>query len=473
MAFERLERLLLANTGSSTPAEALVHLGTPSTSIAVLDDGVISSICHSSVGDNDETVFQACSISKPIAALAIMRLIEDGHFTLESTVSQLLPADVLDILIQGSPPSQKAMVEQITVDQLMSHTAGLSVHGFGGYSSSDKVPSTKDILLGRAPSNSLRVRLDLLPGLTFSYSGGGITVLEIILETVIGKPFPQILHEIVLEPLGMSRSSYGPLPESEKNAASAYFTGHVKADVSHHIQPELAAAGLWTTPTDLLKAVHAVQKSLKSDGFLKQATVKDMLTKRKGNVGLSWFISHDNIDFSHAGSNMPGFRCITAGFAKLGDKSVPEDCGYAIMTNSAEGTVILGKVGQAICYLNKWPLAPVTGSKVQETPLHDSQAPVGNFWKDYSGDWKDEDGNSYQIAEDNGEPALRYNKSGPIKLLPAATPGAQISSEETVLFVLEGLSLLLKLHDKDEKQLVTIDNGSDRTSRDLERVTGD
>jgi hypothetical protein len=115
----------------------------------------------------------------------------------------------------------------------------------------------------------------------------------------------------------------------------------------------------------------------------------------------------------------------------------------------------------------------VTGSKVQETPLHDSQAPVGNFWKDYAGDWKDEDGNSYQIAEDNGEPALRYNKSGPIRLLPAATPGAQNSSEETVLFVLEGLSLLLKLHDKDKKKLVTIDNGSDRTSRDLERVTGD
>lgn len=471
MAFKRLERLLLANTGSSSPAEALVHLGTPSTSIAVLDNGVIESVCHSSVGDNEETVFQACSISKPITALAIMRLIEDGHFTLESTISQLLPADVLDILTQGSPPSQKTMVEQITVEQLMSHTAGLSVHGFGGYSSSDKVPSTKDILLGRAPANSLRVKLDLLPGLTFSYSGGGITVLEIILETVIGKPFPQIMHDVVLEPLGMSRSSYGPLPDGEKNAASAYFTGHVKADVPHHIQPELAAAGLWTTPTDLLKAVHAVQKSLKGDGFLKQATVKDMLTKRKGNVGLSWFISHDNTDFSHAGSNNPGFRCVTAGFAKLGDQSIPEDCGYAVMTNSAEGTVILGKVGPALCYLNQWPLAPVIGSKVQETPLYDDEAAFGNLWKDYVCDWKDEDGNTYQITEDNGHPAMCFNTSGPIRMIPAATPGAQSPSGDTVLFVLEGSSLLLKLDEKDGQKLVKLENGSDRTSRNLERRT--
>lgn len=472
MAFERLERLLSANTGTSTPAEALVQLGTPSTSIAVLDNGVISSVCYSAVGDNDDTVFQACSISKPIAALAIMRLIEDGHFTLDSTIARLLPADVLDILTQGSPPSQKAMVEQITIEQLMSHTAGLSVHGFGGYSSSEKVPSTKDILLGRAPANSLRVRLDLLPGLTFSYSGGGITVLEIILETVTGNPFPQILHDVVLEPLGMNRSFYGHLPDNETNAASAHLTGHVKADAPHHIQPELAAAGLWTTPTDLLKAVHAVQKSLKGDGFLKQATVKDMLTKRKGNVGLSWFISHDNIDFSHSGSNNPGFRCVTAGFAKLGDQSVPKGCGYAIMTNSAEGTVLLSKIGQAICYLNKWPLAPVTGSKVQDTPLYDNEADSGSLWKAYVGDWKDEDGNSYQIAEEDSHPALWYNKSGPIRMLPAATPGAQNSSGNTGLFVLEGLSLLLKLDEKDGKKLVKVENGSDRTSRDLERVTG-
>ncbi|KAK0387565.1 hypothetical protein NLU13_3811 [Sarocladium strictum] len=466
MSLQRLENLLLANSGSLTPAQALAELGTPSTSIAVLENGAISSVCHSTVGDDDATVFQACSISKPITALAIMRLIDDGHFTLESTVSQLLPADILNILMEGSPASQKSIIEEITVGQLMSHTSGLSVHGFGGYSSPDKIPSTADILLGRSPANNLRVRLELLPGFTYCYSGGGITVLQIILESVMGMPFPKILQEVVLGPLGMNRSFYGRLPKDENNAASAYLTGHVRADTPHHVQPELAAAGLWTTPTDLLKAVRAVQQSLKGGGFLKQETAKDMLTRRKANMGLSWFISPNDTDFSHGGANNPGFRCIVSGFAQLGDQSVPDNCGYAIMTNSAEGDAVIGQLGQALCYLNEWPLASLTRNVTPVTPFGDIKRLTGDLWRSYTGGWKDCDGNVYQIAENDGEPFLYYNGLGPIRMVPAATPGARNATGDVVSFVLEGLKLLLKC----DQGILTVQDGEQRESRALERT---
>ncbi|KAH8178461.1 beta-lactamase domain-containing protein [Sarocladium implicatum] len=469
MSFQALEKIIIANSGSTTAAAALGELGTPSTSIAVLKDGDVSSVCHSTSGNNESTLFQACSISKPITALAIMRLVERGALSLESSISQLLPTKVLDILLEGSPDSQRSIIKNITVAQLMSHTAGLSVHGFGGYSSLSKPLSGADILRGRAPVNNLRVRLELLPGLSYSYSGGGITVLQIILETVTGKPFPELMQDLVLQPLDMNRSFYGPLPDGEDNFASAHHTGNVRADVAYHLQPELAAAGLWTTPTDLLKAIKAVQQSLAADGFLKKATVKDMLTKRKSTMGLSWFVSHDDIDFSHSGSNEPGYRCIVSGFAKLGQLPVPEDCGFAVMTNSAQGVAVMQKVGQALCYLHDWPMGAVTGAKIQDTPFWDEEAHLGDTWKSYVGDWQG-DGHSFQFVDESGNPVLYYDGVGPMRLLSAATPGARSPAGEVIFFVLEGHKLLLKLGYEGEEKSMTLENGEQKTAIELKRA---
>ena len=469
MSLRDLEKLILANSEATTAADALASLGTPSTSIAVLSDGEISSVCHSTVDNDDATLFQACSISKPITALAIMRLVERGELSLDSTISKLLPADTLAILLEGSPASQKTLIEGITVAQVMSHTAGLSVHGFGGYSSLDRIPSGTEILRGRAPVNNLRVRLELLPGLAFSYSGGGSTVLQIILETLMGKTFPDLMQDLVLKPLDMNRSFYGSVPDDENNFASAFLSDSVRADAAYHLQPEYAAAGLWTTPTDLLKAIRAVQQSLAGDGFLKKATAQEMLTKRMENVGLTWWISHDNIDFLHSGSNNPGFRCIVSGFAQLGESPCPPNCGLSVMTNSQEGLAVVGKIVQALCYLNRWPMATVTGSKIRDTPFWDEEAVLGETWKDYLGDWQS-DSNVFQIAESGGKPVLYYNKLGPIRLLPAATPGAQNAAGHAIFFVLEGLKLLLKLENKDGQDKVTLENGEQKNAVTLKRT---
>lgn len=132
--FDNLEALIRAGfPNCETPAKSFAQMGTPSLSIAVLEDGDVSSRCYSTVGDDTETIFQACSISKPITALAVMRLVDTGALTLNSTIGSLLRQDILDVMTDGCSSGQRELTEGITVKQLLSHTAGLSTPDFPGY----------------------------------------------------------------------------------------------------------------------------------------------------------------------------------------------------------------------------------------------------------------------------------------------------------------------------------------------------
>ena len=479
---KNIENLLLSNAPDcTTVADCVAKLGTPSISVAVLENGTTTSACYSTIGDDPDTIFQACSLSKPVASLAAMALVDQGLLTVDSTVKDLLPEETLRALTEDSPKSQHSMVENITVKQLMSHSAGLSVHGFGGYSKLDKLPaSANDILRGQYPVNNLRVRLELFPGTTASYSGGGITVLQIILEVLTKKDFPTLMQDLVLQPLGMSRSFYGPLPVSEKNAAKAYHTGYTPCSSEHHIEPELAAAGLWTTPTDLLKAIQAVQQSLEKDGFLKKKTAELLLTKTHddGNA-LSWFID-DTTGFYHTGANDPGFRCMFYGFAELGmNKKVekgeeekpaltaPKHSGIAVMVNSAEGYEACQRFFLAAGYLNKWPASKWLSNP--RLPLWDDKAPIGEKWSGYQGTWTDKLGNKFKLEKEgnDGKLSLWFNSAGSARLLPAAAPGAIRDNGDVTLFVLEGLSMLLKLKEEDGKKVLALVNTSDQDITDL------
>ncbi|KAJ6442162.1 FMP52 mitochondrial [Purpureocillium lavendulum] len=478
-----LEAIIRADQPSCvSTAACLAKLGTPTTSIAVLEDGAVSSRCFSTVGNNTETVFQACSISKPVTAMAIMKLIDEGKFTLQSTVAELLPEDVIEILTEDSPQSQRSMIEKITVKQLMSHTAGLSTHGFPGYptSSNDpKIPSAREVLRGRPPVNTMRVRLEGLPGQTFCYSGGGITVLQIILETVTGKDFPTLMRDIVLGPLGMTRSSYGGLRDGEQNAAAAHYTGYTPCEVDHRVNPEEAAAGLWTTPTDLLKVVQAVQTSLDGDdGFLNRNTARQMLTEVDSNMALSWFVpGKTKVMFEHGGSNDPGFRCSVTGFADLpggddSDVSAPRHCGVAIMTNSALGVPAVWKVGQAVAHLKRWP--QVLGSLSSELPTTPFVLPKespGRAWEPWVGKWTDGKHKFTIKADSDGRPMVDYDGLANIRLLPGAMPIARVAGEDEYrAFVLEGLELLLFFQVKDGEGKLVLKLPSVGKDKELKKV---
>lgn len=210
---------------------------------------------------NTSTLFQAASISKPLTALAVMKLVQDGKLNLDEDINTYLKTWKM-------PESQLTSKNKVTLRNLLSHTAGVTVHGFPGYSYEVETPTLIQILNGEPPANTGRIIVDMEPNTEFSYSGGGYTIVQQVLIDQLQKPFEEIMAELVLRPLGMTNSFYRSSPLNEKQCTNAT-AGH-KSDGSQvhhkrHIYPEMAAAGLWTTAEDLAKFAIEVQKSLKGE----------------------------------------------------------------------------------------------------------------------------------------------------------------------------------------------------------------
>ncbi|KAH8664417.1 beta-lactamase [Xylariales sp. PMI_506] len=422
--------------------------GTPSISIAVLDHGKLEARCFSTIGHDINTQFQACSISKPITCLAVMRLVDLGQLQLEDKIASSLPEAVVKSL---GPPS---LVWEITYEHVLSHTAGLSTHGFVGYASDP--PTAEDIILGKNPVNSSPVKLVGLPGQQWSYSGGGFTLLQIALEKITSKSFPDLMDDLVLRPLQMTDSYYGS-PKIQSKIAASYWNGVTPSTQWHHF-PELAAAGLWSTPSDLLKAIHAVQKSLNAGAgtFLKPATAKRMLTEIKSSVGLSWWApKNPGTVFGHTGSNDPGYRCLAVGLADLKGEATDflhEECGIAVMTNGAYGVKPAFEIVQAIQFLKGWP-EPIRAclQAGPSTPFKALDTEISAEWTKWEGAWS----NSWTVeAGEDGNPYARWGNLKPVELLPATILPEVYSEGESLDLVLDNISGMMRLGWKDGKRSI-------------------
>jgi len=237
----------------------LERFSVPGASWAVIEDGEITQTGTAGVIEAGgttavapNTLFQAASISKPVAVLAMLRLVDRGLLDLDEDVNQKLTS--------WQVPSLDGWQPRVTLRQLASHTAGMTVSGVPGYPYDEDVPTTLQVLNGVRPAYT-GVRVDLVPGTQFRYSGGGTLVMQQLLEDVTHKPFRELAQELVLQPLGMSDSDYAqPLPK-DRHARTA--TGHDELgnplEGRWHTYPQLATAGLWTTPTDLARFAIGVQ----------------------------------------------------------------------------------------------------------------------------------------------------------------------------------------------------------------------
>ena len=183
-------------------------LNTPAVSIAVINDGRIewaraygSLQAGGGAPADTASLFQAASVSKPVAVLGALLLAERGGVSLDADVNTYLRS-------WRVPENAHTAREKVTLRRIMSHNAGLTVHGFPGYAAGAPIPTTVQVLDGQAPANTGPVRVDTLPGSILRYSGGGMTVMQLMLEDVTGRPFPAFLRETVLLPLGMTHSSY-------------------------------------------------------------------------------------------------------------------------------------------------------------------------------------------------------------------------------------------------------------------------
>ena len=355
----RIEKGLLPGiviAGRPIPVKALAdrmaEFKTPGASAAVINGGVIEwargygvTEAGSTTAVTPQTLFQAASISKPVAALAALRLVEQGKLALDQDVNERLTSWKV-------PEHEFTKDEKVTLRRLLSHSAGLTVHGFGGYPAGDPLPSLIDILDGRNPANSAAVRVDVLPGSIWRYSGGGYTVMQQLLMDVTGRPFPALLADLVLQPVGMKDSTYEqPLPEARRAAAaSGHLPGGGLLPGRSHTYPEMAAAGLWTTPTDLARFLVEIQHALQGQSkILTPATARQMVTVQKGSYGLGLGLegSGPSATFGHGGSNA-GFKCQMTAFVEGGR-------GAVVMTNGDRGGRLGGEILRAVAAEYGWP----------------------------------------------------------------------------------------------------------------------
>lgn len=203
------------------------------------------------------TRFQAGSNSKSLNAIGVLKLVQDGKINLTEDINNYLKTWKFpyDTLSKG---------KKITIANLLSHTAGITIHGFPGYEIGDTIPTLTQILDGKNPANTKAVRSIYEPSLKYQYSGGGTTISQLIVEDVTGLPYDEYMWKNVLKPIGMINSSYTQPPTKtvEKLLATGYYNNGKPVKGKYHIYPEQAAAGLWTTSNDLANYVIETQLAL-------------------------------------------------------------------------------------------------------------------------------------------------------------------------------------------------------------------
>jgi CubicO group peptidase (beta-lactamase class C family) len=291
-----------------TMEERMAHYGVPGVSLAVIHEGKIAWTKTYGVMDKESktpvtknTLFQAGSISKPVAAYGALRLVESNKIDLDEQVNTYLKSWKL-------PDNEFSQEKHVTLKNLLNHSAGVTVHGFLGYSPDLPVPTLVEVLNGTPPSNSGAIFVNKTPEESFRYSGGGYTIMQQMLIDVEGKSFPALMDEQVLQPLEMNNSTYDqPLQGQQlENAATGYLPDGSMTKGKRHTYPEMAAAGLWTTAEDLARFAVNIQKTLNGESkiALSQAMTTKMLTPFVEEfTGLGIFINKmkEEIYFGHGG----------------------------------------------------------------------------------------------------------------------------------------------------------------------------
>ena len=296
----------------------------------------------------EKTLFQAASISKSLNSLGVLLLAQEDKLSLNQDINNYLSA-------WKFPYDSVSPGKVITLMQLLSHTAGLTVSGFPGYKNSDTLPSLVQILDGLPPANTGPVRSGFALGERFSYSGGGTTISQLIVTEVSGMAYDAFMQERVLNQLGMKESFFTqPPPESKKSLlATGYLPDGTEVEGKYHIYPEQAAAGLWTTPTDLCRYIIETQLSCngKSSLVLSPEMTRLRLTPVKDDAGLGVFVNSRVTGsykyFNHNGGN-EGFCCTAIGCMNEGK-------GVVIMTNTHySNTAILEEIANSVATVYGW-----------------------------------------------------------------------------------------------------------------------
>jgi CubicO group peptidase (beta-lactamase class C family) len=342
---QRVEKNLIpniqtGNDGPMTMQDRMVFYKVHGVSVAVIHNYKIEWAKGYGYADDSlkvpvtpQTLFQAASISKSLNSVGVLKLVQDKKIDLYTDINTYLTS-------WKFPYDSLSKNKKITVANLLSHTGGLTVHGFDGYEKGKEIPTIEQILEGKKPANSPAVHSMYEPGIKSEYSGGGITISQLIVMDVTHQAYDKFMYDNVLKPLGMNSSTYTQPPAGVKSEllATAYRYNGKALPGKYHIYPEQAAAGLWTNPTDLSKYIIETQLALqgKSHKVINQQTTKLRLTPYLNkNAALGVFIDslQDGVKyFEHGGAN-EGFRCLYFGSLQGGN-------GVVVMVNSDNGDIM-------------------------------------------------------------------------------------------------------------------------------------
>ena len=356
----QVERLILApvvpvaDLGKAVSLlERMATSKVPGLSLAVIEDGEIAWARGYGTKEVDgkqpiepETLLLAGSISKPVAATVGLRMAQEGALQLDRDVNEQLESWKV-------PYPELAGDEKVTMRRLLSHSAGLTVHGFPGYPKDAAIPSGPQILDGVEPANTGPVRIDLVPGSEWRYSGGGYTVFQVLVEDVSGMGFAEVAREKVLRPFGMTSSTFAnPLPSTlHEQAAIGHWPTGVRVPSRWHTYPEMAAAGLWTTATDLARWAIGIQDAFSggSEAVLNQEWATTMLEEQINEWGLGPAVAGEGeaLRFSHGGRDA-GYDALLIAYPRTGQ-------GAVAMINANNNSGFLSEVMETIARVYDWP----------------------------------------------------------------------------------------------------------------------
>jgi CubicO group peptidase (beta-lactamase class C family) len=347
--------------------ERMRHYGVPGVSVAVIDGFEIAWAQGWGVADVDtgapvtaDTLFQASSMSKPVAAAAALRLVQDGRLALDEDVN----ASLRSWKVPESPFTRRSPV---TLARLLSHTAGLSVPGTPGFAPGEPRPTLLATLDGLPPANTRPVRVDAAPG-TFRYSGGGYMVLQQLLEDRTGRPFADLARELVLAPLGLHRSTFfQPLPPSlAAQAASAHGEDGRVLSGRWRVHVDLAAAGLWSTAPEYARFVVEIQRAAagRPSAILKPETARRLIAPatRRSSLGMELVTRGEVAYFGHGGANW-GYNSLFLAHPQKG-------YGVIVLTNSDNGGELVWEIARSVAKEYAWDrFLPAPLPRVERTAL--------------------------------------------------------------------------------------------------------
>jgi CubicO group peptidase (beta-lactamase class C family) len=329
---------------------ALGLLKIPSASVALIDEGDIAFARAYGKDATPDTLYQAASLSKLVAAVGAMRLVELGKLDLDQDVNARLTS-------WRVPENSFDATHKVTLRGLLSMTGGIGVPGFLGYDRGAPLPSLTQILDGVPPANSPPVPVIAVPGSAFRYSGGGYEIAEALMQDAAGKPFPELIQELVLEPAGMTRSTFAqPLAEARAaEVASGHTSDGSEIPGGWRVFPEHAAAGLWSTPTDIARLLLRLAESWQgfSSIFLQRETLIEMLTRQNGGAyGLGAAVAGDgaSLVLMKRGQNI-GYQGYLILYPSTGQ-------GLVVMTGSDNGSKLAAALIARAAGAYDWPELP-------------------------------------------------------------------------------------------------------------------